>query len=186
MESAPATWIEISYTTCGETCDAVRGGEVADLQRLAEAVGAADVGHQVARGLLLDQVAELVAGVMVLAGGHRDADRLRDFGARGVVVGELTGSSYQTRSRSSSSARLADVAERRRASGSRRPSWRRPGRAPSSPSRRAARFTARVGVVDLHLVVAAALAGVALGLGDEVLLGVLAPAAAAVAGDRGR
>src|SRR5690606_4279546 len=38
-------------------------------------------------------------------------------------------------------------------------------------------------VVDLHLVVAAAHGRVALGLGNEILLRVLAPAAAAVAGD---
>ena len=41
----------------------------------------------------------------------------------------------------------------------------------------------QVGIVQLHLVIPDAARGIALGLGDQVLLGVLAPAAAAVAGD---
>jgi hypothetical protein len=39
----------------------VGGGELTDAQGLAEAVGAADVGHQVARRAALDQLAELEA-----------------------------------------------------------------------------------------------------------------------------
>ena len=71
--SAPATWSDSSCTTWGETSELVGGGEVADLERLAEAVGAADVGHEVARGAPLEELAELEARVVVLAGGHRDA-----------------------------------------------------------------------------------------------------------------
>src|SRR5262249_51145324 len=48
--------------------DLVGGGQVADLQRLAETVGPADVRHQVARGPPLEQFAELEARVVVLAG----------------------------------------------------------------------------------------------------------------------
>src|SRR5437773_11444836 len=57
----------------GRERNLVRGGQCADTQRLRESVGAADVGHQVARGAALDQLAELEASVVVLAGGDGNA-----------------------------------------------------------------------------------------------------------------
>lgn len=64
------------------------GGEAGGLERLAEAVGPADIGHQVARGAALDEVAELEPRVVVLAGGDRDVDAARDPGAGGEIVGQ--------------------------------------------------------------------------------------------------
>ena len=57
-------------------------------QRLAEAVGPAHVGHQVARGPPLDQLAELEARVVVLAGRHGNLDGVGHLRAGGDVVGQ--------------------------------------------------------------------------------------------------
>src|SRR5919108_4319707 len=46
--------------------DLVGGGQRADAEHLAEAVGAADVGHQIGGGATLDRLAELEARVVVL------------------------------------------------------------------------------------------------------------------------
>src|SRR6266404_2072614 len=62
--------------------------EAPDPERLAEAVGAADVGHEIAGRPALDQLPELEPRVVVLAGRHRNPDVTRDLGARGDVVGE--------------------------------------------------------------------------------------------------
>jgi len=58
------------------------------LKGLAEPVGPAHVGHEVAGGASLDEVPELEAGVVVLAGGDGNVDPARDLGARGQIVGE--------------------------------------------------------------------------------------------------
>src|SRR5882672_9534000 len=61
--------------------DLVRGRMAADTHRLGKAVGAADVRHEIPRGAALDEVTELEARVIVLAGCNRDLDGVRDFGA---------------------------------------------------------------------------------------------------------
>src|SRR5690349_1665709 len=50
---------------------AIRGAELADAKRLREAVGAADVRHQVLHGLAIEELLEFPAGVVVFTGGDR-------------------------------------------------------------------------------------------------------------------
>src|SRR5882762_9579563 len=68
--------------------DLMRGRVAADSHRLGKTVGAANVGHEIARGAALDELPELEARVVVLAGRDGDLDRVRDFGAGRYVVGE--------------------------------------------------------------------------------------------------
>jgi hypothetical protein len=56
--------------------------------RVSEAVGPADVGHQVAGRAPIDQIAKLEAGVVVLAGRHRDVDAGRHLRAGREIVGQ--------------------------------------------------------------------------------------------------
>src|SRR5712691_1859758 len=156
-------------------------GEVRDPQRLGEPVGATHIGHEVSGGPPLDQIPELEARVVVLAGGHGNPDALRNLGAGGEVVGEhrfLVPDEVEIFQEPG----LADVAEdvellvhvdheadliaESLAHGL-----------------DALAVHPRVRVVDLHLVVAASHADVALGLADQVVKRVLRPPAAPVRRD---
>src|SRR5207249_4311011 len=137
--------------------------------------------HENPRGTALDEIAELEARVVVLAGRDGDLDRARDLGARRDVVGEyrlLVPHEVELFER----LRLAYVREHVQAlvhihhhayAVAQRATHRRD----------AFRVLARVGMVDLHLVVLAALRGVPFRFGDQFLFAVLRPAAAAVRGN---
>src|SRR5438105_7671481 len=159
----------------------VRGGEPADAQRFAVAVGAAHVGHEVARRAALDQLAEFVAGVVVFPGRYRNSYAFGNLRAGGDVVGQdrlLVPEEIQVLEQR----RLPDIAQdveplidvdhQPHALTERAPYCFDP-----------LAVLARVRMVDLHLVVAAAEAGIALGLADQVLHAVARPAAAAISGD---
>ena len=145
----------------------VGGGEMADPKRLAEAVGAADVGHEKAGCPPLDEIAELEARLMVLAGGDRDADRAGDLGAGSDIVGEH---------------RLLEpneieVLEERRLAYC--PKYVEPLIDVHHETDAVAQglaygldaltIYARVGMVDFHFVVATTQGDIAPGLGDEVV-----------------
>jgi len=165
----------------GRDRELVRGGEAADLERLAEAVGAAEIGHQVAGGASLDEVTELEARVVVLAGGHRDVDAAGHLRAGGQVVGQhrlLVPHEVQV----FQEPRLAKVAEHvellvdvhHEPDPVAHRLLHRQHALPVGP---------RIGVVDLELVVAAAPRHVGLGFADQVVERVARPSAAAVGGD---
>src|SRR6266480_915187 len=161
--------------------DRVRGCQAADAQRFAVAVRAADVGHQVARRAALDQLAEFVAGVVVLARGDRDSYFFGDLGAGGDIVSQdrlFIPDQVQVLEQrrlpnvAQDVEALIDVDHQPHALAQRAPYCFDP-----------LAVLARVRVVDLHLVVPAAEAGIALGLADQVLHAVARPAAAAVGGN---
>jgi len=65
-----------------------RVGQVSDLHPLGDAADPADVRLNDIGAALRDQLLEAVLGVLVLAGGDGDGDRLRDGGQPGDVVGQ--------------------------------------------------------------------------------------------------
>jgi len=158
----------------------VRGGQRADAQRLRQSVGAADVGHQVARGASLDQVAELEARVVVLPGRDGDPDRTRHLRAAGWIVGErrlFVPDEIEIFEHARLTNGAVDVELLVHVD-------HHPDAVAHGLLHRldAATVLERIGVMDLHLVVAAAHGRVARGLADQVVDGVRAPAATAVRG----
>lgn len=155
--------------------------EVADPEGLAEAVGPADIRHEVACGAPLDQLAELETRLIVFAGGHRDADGTGHLGAGGSVVrqhrllkpGEskvleelrLANSAQHVEPLVGVHHELHPVAER------------------PSDGLDARPVRAGVGMVDLHLVIAASHGDVALRLINEVVRRILRPTTAAIGGN---
>src|SRR5258706_589225 len=161
--------------------DLVRGRMAADSHCLGKTVGAANVGHEIARGAALDELPEFEAGVVVLAGRDRNLDRVRDFRAGRDLVREHRlflppeGELFERLVLSDvplDGQALVHVHHHAHAIAQR-----------AAHRTDALRVLTRVGVVDLHLVTLAAERRVFLGFGDQLALAVLRPAAAAVGGN---